>query len=208
MALVRAGSAERADHPRVQFPGVPGQPLAARRRRAGTAPRTGPDARARAGRPGSRSGPGSPAARRRAASIASCQPASRPAPHQPDSSRSPVEHDREVQRLVGQRRVQGGQLSGRRARGPPAGWARRRGPSGGWQEHQADLEQADVGEAAADVADQHPQQAGQQRGAQQRLVVAERVGDPRAPGGAGRPAGSCSRSASAAEPNGWLSTST
>jgi len=48
-------------------------------------------------------------------------------------------------------------------------------------EHQSHLVQGQITEPAADVARQHPQQARQQGGAQERLVLAQRVGDPHRP---------------------------
>src|SRR5579859_4604250 len=48
-------------------------------------------------------------------------------------------------------------------------------------EHQARLVQGQVAETAPDVARQHPQQARQQGGPQQRLVLAQRVGDAHRP---------------------------
>jgi hypothetical protein len=50
-----------------------------------------------------------------------------------------------------------------------------------WPEHQAGLEQGQIAEAAADVAQERTQQAGQQRRSHQRLIFAQRVRQPDRP---------------------------
>ena len=70
------------------------------------------------------------------------------------------------------------------------------------QEHQAGLEQRQVGAAAADVAAQRGEQPRQQRGAQQRLLVGERVGQPHGAAPAGRPPARPSASRTASPTNG------
>ena len=83
----------------------------------------------------------------------------------------------EPQRLGGQTLLQRSHLRGRRS---PVNPQDRGGP---WRararaEHQAHLVQRDVGEPAPDITGKHPQQPWQQRGAQQRLLLGERVGQP------------------------------
>ena len=181
-AQVRGGSPKACDHPRVQLARVPGaSQLPSRPARpvlAGTAPRTGPGATARAAR--ARTSNGTRLTRE----------------HLPGRLDRVLEHGRRGPRPTS-RTARGrrpapprGAAAGRAgpppawppprasARGPRAGSAPGPWPSGPVQEHQAGLEQGDVGEAAADVAAEHPQQPGQQRGAHQRLLVPDRVDQP------------------------------
>ena len=151
---------------------------AARRTGPGATARrsAGAHGRARRARPGRRRGP---PRRRRPRSPAG------PGPTSPSASTLAAQHDRDVPRLVGQRGVQRGQLGVGRpaldARAAAGLVARAAG-----QEDQTGLEQREVAVAAADVARAGRQQPGQQRRAQLRLVVRERVGQPQRVAAAGR----------------------
>ena len=180
----------RAGRPRVRDAPVGAARRRCRRpRRRAAAGRTGPDAtaRCRPGRPSSSTR--AARATNRADSIASAQLPGRPAPHQPGGSRSRrpapwpgagVARARCARSRPARHRSAGG----RRPAGRPTGRLGRR------QEHQAHLEQRQIPAAPAEVAGQVGQQPGQQRGAQLRLGVRDRVGQPQrpAPVGVRRPA--------------------
>ena len=91
------------------------------------------------------------AATSRATSIASAHAAARPGPHQPSASSWPVQHGGDVERLVGQRSVERGELLVARPVVDPRPRDRQRVPRLG-QEDAAGLEHREVGEAPAEVA--------------------------------------------------------
>src|SRR5206468_11465297 len=86
------------------------------------------------------------------------------------------EHRRHVPGLVRDDRLGGGELL---VRGPALdAHLRRAGTTGDRVEDRAHLVEGEVAPAPTDVAAQRGEQRRQQRGAQQRLLVGERVGNP------------------------------